>query len=59
MESGNVTVVLSDGEGVLLATRTIALDGGKWELIEWDIEAWTTGDIEIIVNSETTRSHNY
>ena len=48
--SGNVSIVLSDGEGKLLATRTIALDGGKWELIEWDIEAWTTGDIEIIVS---------
>ena len=48
--SGNVSIVLSDGEGRLLATRTIALDGGKWELIEWDIEAWTTGDIEIIVS---------
>ena len=49
LESGNVTVVLSDIEGRQLATRTIALDGGKWELIEWDIEAWTTGDIEIII----------
>ena len=48
--SGNVSIVLSDGEGKLLAIRTIALDGGKWELIEWDIEAWTTGDIEIIVS---------
>ena len=50
--SGNVSVVLSDIEGKGLATRTIALDGGKWELIEWDIEAWATGDIEIIVSLE-------
>ena len=52
LESGNITVILSDIEGRELATRTIALDGGKWELIEWDIEAWTTGDIEIIISLE-------
>jgi hypothetical protein len=52
LEFGNATVVLSDIEGRELATRTIALDGGKWELIEWDIEAWTTGDIEIIISLE-------
>ena len=52
LESGNVSVVLSDIEGRELATRTIALDGGKWELVEWDIEAWATGDIEIIVSLE-------
>ena len=52
LESGNVSVVLSDIEGRTLATRIIALDGGKWELVEWDIEAWATGDIEIIVSLE-------
>ena len=52
MEPGNVSVSLSDNEGKLLANRTIALDGGKWELVKWDIEAWTTGDIEIIVSLE-------
>ena len=50
--SGNVSVILSDNNGKLLATRTIELDGGQWELVEWDIEAWATGDIEIIVSLE-------
>ena len=52
LESGNVTVSLVDDSGVLLGRQNISLEGGKWEVIEWDIEAWTTGDIEIIVNLE-------
>ena len=43
---------LVDDSGVLLGRQNIFLEGGKWEVIEWDIEAWTTGDIEIIVNLE-------
>ena len=52
LESGNVTVSLVDDSGVLLGRQNISLEAGKWEVIEWDIEAWTTGDIEIIVNLE-------
>ena len=52
LESGNVTVSLVDDSGVLLGKQNISLGAGKWEVIEWDIEAWTTGDIEIIVNLE-------
>ena len=52
LESGNVKVNLFDNSSRLLATRTVELDGGEWELIEWDIEAWTTGDIEIIISLE-------
>ena len=52
LESGNVKVNLFDNSSRSLATRTIELDGGEWELIEWDIEAWTTGDIEIIISLE-------
>ena len=52
LESGNVTVNLYDDSGLLLEQQTIHLDGGKWELVEWDIEAWTTGDITVTVSLE-------
>ena len=52
LESGNVTVNLYDDSGLLLQHRTIYLDGGKWELVEWDVEAWTTGDITITIGLE-------
>ena len=52
LESGNLTVNLHDDSGLLLQHRTIYLDGGKWELVEWEVEAWTTGDITITVGLE-------
>ena len=52
LESGNVTVNLYDDSGRLLEQQTIHLDGGKWELVEWDIEAWKTGDITLTVALE-------
>ena len=52
LESGNVTVNLYDDSGRLLEQQTIHLDGGKWELVEWDIEAWKTGDITVTVALE-------
>ena len=52
LESGNVSIILSDNSGKFLASQEIQLDGGKWQLVEWEIEAWTTGDIEIIVSLE-------
>ena len=52
LESGNVTVNLFDDSGLLLQHQTVYLDGGKWELVEWEVEAWTTGDIIITVGLE-------
>ncbi|MED6338530.1 MAG: hypothetical protein VYC12_05835, partial [Candidatus Thermoplasmatota archaeon] len=52
LESGNVSIILSDNSGKLLDRKEIQLDGGKWQLVEWEIEAWTTGDIEITVSLE-------
>ena len=49
LESGNVTVSLVDNSGRILGSETVYLEGGRWELIDWDVEAWTTGDIEITV----------
>ena len=43
---------LYDDSGLLLEQQTIHLDGGKWELVEWDIEAWKTGDITVTVTLE-------
>jgi len=52
LESGNATITISDASGKVLDSKTTELDGGKWQLIEWQIEAWTTGNIEIIVAIE-------
>lgn len=49
LASGNVTVSLIDDSGVLLDSQELFVEGGKWELIEWTIEAWRTGDIEVTV----------
>ena len=38
-----------DNSGRILGSETVYLEGGRWELIDWDVEAWTTGDIEITV----------
>ena len=50
LEQGQVTVEISDINGKLLASKDVVIDGGAYELIDWEIEAWTTGDIQLIVS---------
>ena len=52
LESGNVTVSLVDDSGTFLGKQEVYLEGKRWELVEWNIEAWTTGDIQIIISLE-------
>ena len=50
LEQGQVTVEISDINGKLLASNDVIIDGGDYKLIDWEIEAWTAGDIQLIVS---------
>ncbi|MBT7988019.1 MAG: hypothetical protein HN689_07235, partial [Euryarchaeota archaeon] len=50
LEQGQVTVHISDINGKLLASKEVVIDGGAYKLIDWEIEAWTVGDIQLIVS---------
>ena len=50
LEQGQVTVEISDINGKLLTSKEVVIDGGDYKLIDWEIEAWTAGDIQLIVS---------
>ena len=50
LEQGQVTVQISDINGKLLASKDVVIDGGAYKLIDWEIEAWAVGDIQLIVS---------
>ena len=50
LEQGQVTVQISDINGKVLASNDVVIDGGAYKLIDWEIEAWTVGDIQLIVS---------
>ena len=50
LEQGQVTVQILDINGKLLASKDVIIDGGDYKLIDWEIEAWSTGDIQLIVS---------
>ena len=49
LDPGTVTIELSDNTGLVIDSKNVMIDASSWAVVNWEIEAWTTGDIELII----------